>query len=256
MPDGVLPVVAQQVGVAVAREAPRAFAQRHKPASVPAGHRHLKLANRGLVIGQAKMLRPVLRRHVDRHAGRQRAIDHRSIDALRVQIDLDAAAAARDAVEHGLPEVVAALRDAALAVNAEGDGRYGGAGAQHRRQRVAAVRGVRLVREALDKVSGVGTPGELVSVHPDAKLELEPAGDSLVADEAQHLEVAVALRVRQVRDAHVVAGHVDEERIEEQQVAVGDLLQEVVAEAEGQMEPVEAVAWRAWSGTPATSRDR
>ena len=49
----------------------------------------------GLVIRHAEVLRPVLRRDVDRHAGGQRAIDHRLVDALGVQIDLDRAGRTR-----------------------------------------------------------------------------------------------------------------------------------------------------------------
>ena len=47
-------------------------------------------------------------------------VDDPLVDALGVQVDLDRPAAARDAVEDRLPEVVAvAFRDAALAVDAD-----------------------------------------------------------------------------------------------------------------------------------------
>ena len=44
-----------------------------------------------------------------------------------------------------------------------------------------------------------------------------------------------------LRRAHVVAGHGEQERIEEEQVGVRHLLEDVVAEPEGKVEPVEAL---------------
>jgi len=49
-------------------------------------------------------------------------------------------------------------------------------------------------------------------MHPDAELELQPAGNSLLADIPEHFEIAIALGVRQLRDAHIVARHSEQER--------------------------------------------
>ena len=104
---------------------------------------------------------------------------------------------------------------------------------QQRAHGVAAVGAVSLARQSLDGVVGVGAVDPLVAVHPDAELELHAAGHGLLADELQHLEVAVALGVRQLRNPHVVARHGQQERIGKEEVAVGDVAKEVVADAEG-----------------------
>ena len=74
---------------------------------------------------------------------RDAEIDHGLVHALGVHVDLDLAAARGDALEHGLPELVAALLDAALAVDAEGDAADRGAGLQQRAHGIAAIGAVR-----------------------------------------------------------------------------------------------------------------
>ena len=54
---------------------------------------------------------PVLRRHVD----------HDLVDTLGVHVDLDRTAGSGDGVKERLPEVVAAFRNAAFAVDAQGE---------------------------------------------------------------------------------------------------------------------------------------
>ena len=54
-------------------------------------------------------------------------------------------------------------------------------------------------------------------------------------------QIAVAFGVGQLRDPHVVAGNGEQERIGEQEIGVGDLAEKVVADAEGQVEAVEAL---------------
>ena len=54
-------------------------------------------------------------------------------------------------------------------------------------------------------------------------------------------EVRVALGIGQLRNAHVVAGYRHQERIREQEVCVGDLPDEVVADAKRQVEAIEPV---------------
>ena len=56
---------------------------------------------------------------VDRHARAQRDVNHRLVHALGVHVNFHAPSAAHDAVENRFPKIVAALRHAAFAVNAE-----------------------------------------------------------------------------------------------------------------------------------------
>ena len=170
-----------------------------------------------------------------------RGVHHGLVHALGVHVDLDLAAAGGDAVEDGLPELVAAFFDAALAVDAEGDAADRRAGFQQRADGIAAVGAVRFRGEPFDGVVGVRAVDPLVAVHPEAELEIDAAGHGLLADELQHFQVAVALGVGELRDAHVVAGDVEQERIGEEKIGVGDAAQEVVADAEAQVEAVEAL---------------
>ena len=64
-------------------------------------------------------------------------------------------------------------------------------------------------------VVGVRAVGPAIGVGPEAELEIEAARGRLVADEAEHLEVAVALGVGERHGAHVVAGNANQERIGE-----------------------------------------
>src|ERR1022692_1580912 len=234
-------VFAHQVGVAVAGKAAGAGAQRHEAAVAVAGLRHFLVADVGLVVRHSQVLGPELRRHFDGHARGQREVDHALVDALGVHVDLDLAAGALHAVEDGAPERVAAYGDAAFAVDAEGDAADGGAGAEESGKRVAAVRAVVLGVESLDGVVRMRAVLPLVAMHPDAQLELEAVGGGLLADEAQRFEIAVALLVRQVRGADIVARHGEKEGVGEEKVGVGDSAQEVVAYAEAEVEAVEAV---------------
>jgi hypothetical protein len=78
-------------------------------------------------------------------------------------------------------------------------------------------------------------------VHPDAQLELQAARRGLVADEPQHLEIAIALGIGQTLGAHVVTGNRKEERVGEQEIGVRHILQKIVAESETEIEAIETV---------------
>ena len=82
----------------------------------------------------------ILRRDVDRHTGGDGQVDHRLVHALGVHVDLDLSAAAHDAFEDRLPELIAALRHAAFAVHAERDAADRGAGFQQSLQGRSAIR--------------------------------------------------------------------------------------------------------------------
>jgi len=79
------------------------------------------LADVRLVVRHAEVLGPVLGRDLHRLARAQCSIDHALVHALGVHVDFDSAAACRHAVKHSFPELIAPLRDSALAVHAEGD---------------------------------------------------------------------------------------------------------------------------------------
>ena len=72
-------------------------------------------------------------------------------------------------------------------------------------------------------------------------MEFQAAGHGLLADELQHFEIAVALGIGQLRHAHVVAGNVEQERVGKEKVGVRHAAEKVVADAETQVEAVEAL---------------
>ena len=80
-----------------------------------------------------------------------------------------------------------------------------------------------------------------VAMHPNPQLEFQAVGDGLLANEAQHFEVAVALGLWQIRRADVVAGDGEEERVGEEEVGVGDGAQKIVADAEAELKAAETV---------------
>ncbi len=98
-----------------------------------------------------------------------------------------------------------------------------------------------LRRQAGDHMVGFRAVGPLVGVGPKPQLELQAAPRRFVADEAQHLQVPVPLGVGQVGRPHVVARDGEQERVGEVEVGVAQPVRGVVAEAEGQIEPVEAL---------------
>ena len=193
------------------------------------------------MVGHAEVLGPVLGRNRHRQSAAQRGIDHALVHALGVHVDFHLAAACRNALEDSLPELVTSLRDAALSVYAKGDAADLRNRLEQSADRVTAIRAVGFGSEAFDGVVGVGARDPAVAVHPDAQLELHAARHGLLADEAQHLQVAIALGVRQLRHAHVIPGHGKQEWIGKQKVRIGDGGQEVVADAQREIEPVEAL---------------
>ena len=105
------------------------------------------------------------------------------------------APATHHAVEHRLPEVVAALRDAALAVNAECDARYRRTRANNAVRASRQYAAVILRRQSLDRVVGLGAVGPLVAVHPEPELEVQPVRGRLIGDVSQRLQIAIAFGI-------------------------------------------------------------
>ncbi len=236
-----LAVFAQQVAIAVAEKTAGAGAELHQARTVASRFRAFDLANVGLVIRHAEVFRPILGRNLDGQTRGHGGIYHGLVHALGVHIDLDLATAGGHAVEHRLPELVAAFLHTTLAVDPEGDAAHRRAGLQQCAHRIAAVGPVRVRGEALDGVVGMRAIDPLVAVHPEAELELHAASHRLLADEAEHLEVAIALGIGQLRYPHTVAGNIEQERVGKEKVGVRDAAEKVVADAETQVEAVEAL---------------
>src|SRR6185369_16114521 len=78
-------------------------------------------ANVGLLIANAKMLRPELRAGRQTHTGLMSEIDHLLVESFGVHIDLDRTTRATKRFEESLPEAVTSFRNATLAVNAKSD---------------------------------------------------------------------------------------------------------------------------------------
>ena len=216
--QGIGPAFAEEISVAVAGEDSRAGAERVEAAAIGVLVRHLEFADRGLLIWQSHMLGPVLGREFDRHAGGEGRIDQLLVEALGMKIELDLAAGEGDPLKDGAPEVVAAFADAAFTMGTYRNAADVRACFEQRSKRVARVGGVVLRSEAFDRVVGVGRVGPLITVGPDAKLKVDAMSDSLLTDEAQHLEIAIALSIGQIHGTYFVAGHVEEKWIDEEQV--------------------------------------
>ena len=132
-----------------------------------------------------------------------------------MHVDFDSAAAAGYGLEESSPKIVASFGDAAFTVNAERETGYCRTAFQEMRQCVPAVIGVILGVQALDVVIGVGRIDPFIGVRPKPELEIESALDRLLAYEAQHFEITVALGVGQVGGANFVTGNFEQEWIGE-----------------------------------------
>ncbi len=100
-------------------------------------------------------------------------------------------------------------------MNPEGDSADGGACFQQSTDSVAAIGPMGLVRAPFNRVIRFRTVDPFVAMHPEPKLELHAAGNGLLGYELQHLEVLIALGIRQLRNPHVVTGHRQEKWIGE-----------------------------------------
>ncbi len=233
-------MLAVEVAVAVTGEV--ALAAGDGEGSGDAFARVFGFADVGLVVAETLVLGPELASCLDGHSGLDGHVDHDLIETLGVHVDLDGAAGGGDGFEEGLPEGVAALGDAALAVDAEGEAGDLRAGFEDGGEGVAAVGGVGFGREAEDVVVGVGTVGPLVGVGPDAELEVEAAASGFGGDVLEGFEIALALAglERWVYTDGFVVGDVDEIGVGEVKVVAGNSAGKVVAEAESEIEAVEA----------------
>jgi hypothetical protein len=111
-------------------------------------------------------------------------------------------------------------------------------------ERVAAVGGVDLRREAGDVVVGVRAVGPLVGVGPDAELEVQAAARGFGGDELEGFEVALALAglERGLDVDLLVAGDLDQVGVGEVEVVAGDAAGEVPAEAQEKLKRLKRAA--------------
>jgi hypothetical protein len=212
--DSVAAFFGQKVAVSVAQKTAGAFARGEGPFS-PCAHGHLVLADRSLMIGQAHVLGPKLGRNREFRAGIQCDADHLVSHALGMHVDPQAFAVPGASVEDGLPQIVAALGHAAFAVDAKGHSRNSRAFLENEGQGVAGIRRLGLRREAGDDMVRLRAVRPFVGVGPKSELELQTAKRRLVADKPQHLQIQIALRIRQVARPHIIARNSQKERVGE-----------------------------------------
>src|SRR5215831_10800338 len=117
------------------------------------------------------MFGPKFGRDIYRHARGKSQVDHLTVDALRVQVDFDAAPSLDDPVEYGSPKIVAAFGDAAFAMDPEGHATDRRATPEEDGKRFAAIGTVRLGSETLNNVVCVGAIDPLVGMGPKTELK-------------------------------------------------------------------------------------
>src|SRR5262249_13990857 len=149
-------------------ETARARAELHQSGRLLSGGRNFRSANVGLMVRHAQMLGPELGRDGHGLTRRQGIVEHRLIQAFRMQIELYFSSARGHTFEHGLPKIVAALFDAALAMSANRHHANRRATLEQQAQRVAAVSSMRLARQALNAVVGLWTVDPFIAMHPNA----------------------------------------------------------------------------------------
>ncbi len=151
----------EQVAVAVAQEAARAITQRKDRVLFVVLGGHLQFADRRLVIAETHVFGPVFGRNLNRHAGGRGEVEHLAVDALGMHVDFDRASGARDAVEDHAPEIVAALGDAAFAMNPHRDSADARACLEDHGESIPAIGRMCLGCESFDVV----LPARGLSVH-------------------------------------------------------------------------------------------
>src|SRR5690348_8754720 len=113
---------------------------------------------------------------------------------------------------------------------------------QQSRERVAGIRIVILRGESRNGVVGPRSIGPLIAMRPDTELKINSAGHRLARDELQHLQVPIALCIGQVDSAHVISRNLQQERIGEQKVRIGYMLQKIETDPQIEAEPVNALS--------------
>jgi hypothetical protein len=138
----------------------------------------------------------VLRRDVDRQAGLKRQLDHSAVYTLRMQVQLHPPRRAGQPGEDRAPEIVVPFGHAAFTVNPQRHTRDPGAVIYQHAQRIAAVSRVILGAQTFGDVGRVWAVGPLILLGPDAELEVQTAFRRFSADEAERVQVVLALRCR------------------------------------------------------------
>ena len=160
------------------------------------------------------------------------------VGSLGVQVEIDPPSRVLYPLKHGLPERIAAGRDAALTVHAEAEAGDVGTSLQQRGKSVPAIGRVGFRREARNGIVRSGArPG--IGVRPQRQAELHAALDGLAADEAKHFQIAIALGIRKVHRFHVVTRNGQQERIGEIKIGVRNVAVPVVAVAGLEIEAIE-----------------
>ena len=94
--------------------------------------------------------------------------------------------------------------------------------------------------QAFDGIIGVRT--RIIPVHPQAQLKLQAAPDTFLADKFEHLQIAIALRVRKSLGAHAgIFWQRDQKGIREKHVNLAAGRDVIVAQTKGEVEAIEAL---------------
>src|ERR1019366_10387091 len=182
-----------------------------------------------------------LGRHRNRQSSAYCNVNHLLAHALGMHIEWYSPPASRNAIKHRLPEIETALRHATFPVNAKCESIDGRHLLKQHSHRIAAIRSMCRLVQPFNRVICIGTVDPLISVHPQTNTELQPPHHALFADVLQHLQVAVAFLVRQLRYAHVITRYFQQKWISKQEVRIRNLADEVIPDTKSQVKAIESL---------------
>src|SRR5437899_6343631 len=84
--------------------------------------------------------------------------------------------------------------------------------------------------------------GPFICMRPKAEMKLETALYSFLADELQHLEIFIALGIRQRNRADIIPWHCEQKRIGEMKIGIRDVGREIIADSKSEAEAVETLS--------------
>ena len=181
----------QKIAIAVTQEPATAFAETHRAWHVAFGWAFLA-SDRRLMVGQAHVFGQILGRNVHRQSAADRGVDQFRFHALGMQINLDRPTGSGDALKHHRPEVIGRLRHPAFDVHPKRDTADLGNRHQQSMQRVAAIGGVVVGRDAVDGVIGPRRVIKIITLGPEAEVKFQPAPLCFTANELQRFKVVRA----------------------------------------------------------------
>src|SRR6185503_12561340 len=94
-------------------------------------------------------------------------------------------------------------------------------------------------RQTGDVMGGIGAIRPLISMGPQAELEIQAPRHGLTRDELQHFEIFLTLALGQRHGAHVITWYRDQIGIGEMKIVVGHAARKIIGDAQRKIEPVE-----------------